>query len=303
MYHRVLPEGSTKNRIQPGMYVQNDTFEQHLIFLKNIFEIVSLEQLMKDVGCSWRGSKPLCALTFDDGWLDFFSHAFPVLKTHQVPATVFLPTNYIGTDKWFWTDRLGHILHNKSLKSEQMNSFTYHPLTLNILKSSGTIGSRLEKAIALLKEYKYEEIYNILSELEECLTEKPEQVGRAFLNWMEVHKMAESGLVYFGSHTANHHILDTLPDDEIREELYKSRDFLLNQKVVSPEFIPFCYPNGNFDHNIAMLVKDAGYSLAVSTNSGWIGKKDDLFALKRIPVHDDITSTVALFACRLATIF
>ena len=127
--------------------------------------------------------------------------------------------------------------------------------------------------------------------------------GRAFLNWEEIREMADSGLVSFGSHTASHRILTTLNDDEIRTELYKSKEKLLNEKIVTRDFIPFCYPNGNFNDEILRMVQEMGYSLAVSTKSGWNEEKADYYSLKRIPLHDDISSTHALFACRLAGIF
>jgi len=303
MYHRVLPIGYPKKGIQPGMYVNLDTFEHHIRFLKDNFSLVSLDQIMNRCSESVKDAEAACALTFDDGWQDVFSQAFPVLKAHKVPATVFLPTDYIGTDKWFWTDRLGHLLYNGSLKYEKEKIETFHPLAQTILMSSAPPDARLEMAISSLKTYPNEMIEQILHELEECVIGKREPVGRAFLNWEEVREMADYGLIGFGSHTATHQILTTLEDNAIREELSKSREKLLAERVAWPDFIPFCYPNGNFNEKIARMALEIGYTLAVSTKVGWNAKTYDHFALKRIPVHEDMTSTNALFACRMAGIF
>ena len=106
----------------------------------------------------------------------------------------------------------------------------------------------------------------------------------------------------FGSHTASHRILTTLTDEEIRDELKRSKEKLLTEKISDPSCIPFCYPNGNYNEKTAELVKEMGYHLAVTTENGWNDAKADLFRLRRIGIHEDITSTKALFGCRITGI-
>lgn len=306
MYHRILPATGRHPGIEPGMYVCDDTFERHVHFLKENFAIVPLDRILRVAnGQAPTDSKPLCVLTFDDGWADFYTHAFPLLKAHQVPATVFLPTDFIGTKKWFWTDRLGFLLlrqHEAGASVNIPNQPESSP-AYKILGFSGALEARLDMAISQLKAYPLEKIDQILLELADVLKAEPNPPGRAFLNWEEIREMAASGLVEFGSHTAGHSILTTIGEEAVKEELRKSRVKLLAEKIVAPDFIPFCYPNGNYTRSIARLVRDAGYSLAVSTEYGWNGRRADMFGLKRIPIHDDMTSTQNMFLCRMAGIF
>ena len=115
--------------------------------------------------------------------------------------------------------------------------------------------------------------------------------------------MKESGLVGFGSHTDNHHILTTLAESETAKELEISRERLLAEKVVDADFIPFCYPNGNHTARIAEMVKEASYSMAVTTKKGWNEFGSAPYTLKRIGIHQDICSTKGLFAGRISGIF
>ena len=94
-----------------------------------------------------------------------------------------------------------------------------------------------------------------------------------------------------------------MTDKEIIDELIKSRDKLIAEHIVDTLFIPFCYPHGNYNENIAGMVKEAGYSLAVSTKNGWNNAEPDLFTLRRIGIHQDMTSTKAMFGCRIAGIY
>lgn len=303
MYHRVLPPRQRHAGIEPGMYVDARTFAQQVAFLNRNCRIVPLDRISE----AWEGngsgqSRPVCALTFDDGWVDFMEHAYPVLEAQKVPATVFLPTDFIGTDKWFWTDRLANLLHGRQQANELQKAAlrTDNAMVRRILGCSGSPAARLDKAISELKPCPPAQIEDILQEMATALGVEPSSPGRAFLNWEEIRTMAASGLISFGSHTAGHAILTTIGRDTAKMELLASKNRLLAEKVVDAENVPFCYPNGNFNAHIADQVRRTGYNLAVTTEYGWNGSGGDVFALKRIPIHNDMTATRDMFLCRLA---
>jgi peptidoglycan/xylan/chitin deacetylase (PgdA/CDA1 family) len=307
MYHRVIPRVEVRDYIQAGMYVVLETFEDHLKFFKKYFSVVPVRQLTcGSLSAKYmpKGKLP-CVVTFDDGWYDFYKYAYPLLKAYQIPATVFLPTDFIGTNKWFWTDRLAYVL---SQKWHSGGLITPQQLLLNsplhqLANFKGPFESLLEEAISTLKAYRNSEIEKIISDLAARWSVNNKLPDRAFMKWDEIREMKRSGLVSFGSHTVGHKILTTLTDDEINIELIESKKRLINEQAVDPSFIPFCYPNGNYNERIAKLVKDAGYSLAVTTKSGWNTFESNPFELKRIPVHQDMTATDAMFGCRIAGIF
>src|SRR5215510_160511 len=91
MYHRVLPTTQAdEGRVEPGMYVTPSTFRDHLSWLSDRYRVLPLSEIVSRL----KDGRPLperaCALTFDDGWLDNFEHAFPCLRERGIPATVFL---------------------------------------------------------------------------------------------------------------------------------------------------------------------------------------------------------------------
>lgn len=306
-YHRVIPREEASRMVQAGMVVEPETLDRHIRFLRKYFEIITLAELtsLQKVDSQQRRKNRVCALTFDDGWYDFYKYAFPILKLHRVPATVFLPTDFIGTDRWFWSDRLGFMLDRIPTSWNLMNKTPRfsNPLSDQILHLSGTVEMRLERAITLLKHHRTEEIEQILSELTPILGEDSTPPKRAFLSWEEVLEMEQSGLISFGSHTAGHPILTTLTQGEAEQELKKSMNALLLQKVVNTKFIPFSYPNGNFTDRLSEMVRNAGYHLAVTTRHGWNHWEENPYMLRRIAIHQDMTSTEALFAARIVNLF
>jgi len=300
MYHRVIPADKL---IQAGMYVSPATLEWQLVFLKNYFNIVPLNFLTSNNNLDRikKNAKPPCILTFDDGWKDFYNYAFPLLVRYQQPATVFLPTEFIGSKKQFWTDRFSYLLAHRNRSTLKILS---SPDILRIIEYldvlSGSFDNQLEKGIQYLKKYPLSVIERVLVDLSKIWNINTDVTIRDFLNWQEVAEMKNSGLISFGSHTVNHHILTTLNDEEIKKELNESLHTLCEKNLLDNSCYPFCYPNGNYSKKIIGIVQASGYNLAVTTRNGWNHINSDKFTLKRISIHEDIASNTALFFCRIA---
>ena len=305
MYHRVLNKRDDVSGIQPGMYVLAESLIAQIEFLQRHFNILPLSYLNGFASGKKIIGKPCCFITFDDGWLDFYEVAYPILTKAGAHATVFFPTGFIGTRNLFWTDRLLHIFKTINQNTEINLSDAQHKnkYVTNIVSFQGNYEEKTEKAISFLKQMREDEIDDILSELTMTLNMDVMSNERAFINWDEAREMKASGLIEFGSHTVNHKILNTLQIDEIKYEIKESKETLERERINDGRFFPFCYPSGVYDSDIEKMVKAAGYDLAVSTQKGWNSLKAHPFTLRRMGVHQDMTSTPAMFACKIAGIF
>lgn len=78
-------------------------FEQYCELLSRAFKIVPLSEQLDRLGCKDSGGT--LSITFDDGYLDNFNHAAPILERLGLPATFFIATGFIGTDQVAWWDR------------------------------------------------------------------------------------------------------------------------------------------------------------------------------------------------------
>jgi peptidoglycan/xylan/chitin deacetylase (PgdA/CDA1 family) len=305
-YHRVLPaDTALKENVQAGMYVEPGTFAMQLRYLKERFDIVPLAD-MAESDSREANKKPRCVLTFDDGWRDFLIHAFPVVRDAGAPATLFLPTEYIGSERRFWTDRLAYLFRERKERPGHNGQPGDRRATLaariDRMASRGHAG--LESAIGLLKDLREEEIEGILHGLASRwgIPQGP-PYGPSFLSWEDARELKRSGLIAFGSHSVMHRILTTLTDAEAEEELRRSLERIVGEGLAEASSVTFCYPNGGFDGRIARLVREAGYRLAVTTERGWNGPETDPYALRRISVHQDMTSSGPMLGCRILGIF
>ena len=86
MYHSVSPD-----LLDYQYNVDPDSFRQQMCFLLDHYEVVSLG----DILYLPNQGKTRVAITFDDAFLNFYQHAFPIIKDLHVPVTNFVPTGFI----------------------------------------------------------------------------------------------------------------------------------------------------------------------------------------------------------------
>jgi peptidoglycan/xylan/chitin deacetylase (PgdA/CDA1 family) len=286
-YHRVLSgQDLATFYVSPGMYVHVDVFEAQMRFVKQHFEVLSLSRLL-DIWAEGglNKAKRYCVVTFDDGWRDNYVHAYPVLRRLGVPATIFLATNLVGTDEWFWPEKLTHIMLNR-WRDRQAHGDDRR-------RSEAEVEVEISRCKLMRRADIDRALDKLMRENGTCLPR-----DRMVMNWDEVAEMARNG-ISFGSHSLTHAILTHESADDVERELRGSLHELRDHRV---NCVPvFCYPNGNYSTKIIDQVKAVGYRAAVCSETGWESHVPrNLFALRRVAIHNDVSKTMPLFALRLS---
>ena len=236
-------------------------------------------------------------VTFDDGYESNYRENFPILRELQIPATGFLTPGLIGTDQLFWWDQVTFALNHTRKKRLVLDGGDWALGTqIHKDKAAGSLLLRLKK---LPEREKQQMVERVMS----CLEVNPERLGQSkrLMDWAQVRQMNAAG-IDFGAHTVSHAILTRIPAHEARREIEDSKAIIEQQLGRAVEF--FCYPNGeqsDFDEEIKNLVRQAGFRCALTTVPGTAGLDCDLFALKRMPMAEDVTLPVlAVTVCGLA---
>jgi peptidoglycan/xylan/chitin deacetylase (PgdA/CDA1 family) len=143
MYHSI--SGEMGNAVHP--YYQTNTspqiFAEHMKFLHdNEYSVINLKELSQFLNDEKDEDRKAVVLTFDDGFSDFYTEAFPILEQHGYPASVFLPTAYIGNKpiKFLTRDCLTwkeiRFLNNCGVTfgSHTVNHFKLHGMAMDVIK-------------------------------------------------------------------------------------------------------------------------------------------------------------------------
>ena len=136
-------------------------FDWQVGFLKQRFDMLTLPQALDFVHGRSKLSKPSVLLTFDDGYLDNYEEAVPVLVKHNVSATFFLVTNYVGTGIIPWWDMIAWIVKRSPRTSITLN----YPET----RTFDLPANRAQAVIDILRFYKQPivtDMERFISELE-----------------------------------------------------------------------------------------------------------------------------------------
>jgi len=277
--HRVLTRSEQCRSNSLDSMVLNDlTYVKLLEYLEREFQVASLEALFRGPIEQAASSKPACILTFDDGWADNYTTAYPVLKKFGMPAVLFLATGSIGGRGGFWVEQLSRAWTRPSVRA-QMNS---------VLSQAPGIPARqpveLEDIVEWLKHMSTEKRNSIL----EQILPKGEDVGcheevDSMLTWIQVVEMSEHG-VEMGGHTVSHPLLCYENDATVEGELRLSKQWL-EEKLGKP-VRAFAYPNGNWDARVRRWVQQLGYDCAFTTRPGWYHPGQDPYTIRRILLHD-----------------
>jgi peptidoglycan/xylan/chitin deacetylase (PgdA/CDA1 family) len=301
-YHRIVPKSmlDPTNQI-PGMYVSEESFEMHMEWLKKNFDIVKLEDIIHKIKNKREWEKPQCAITFDDGWKDNYEYAFPILKRHNIPATIFLVGCDIENIKPIcWYIIFETIVQSDNLPEELTSDFA---VDNNILRSK--INDPIEKArkiINLLRELPYDKFINVCDKFEKYFSDHMDynEFRKKYetLSRRDVQEMSQYG-IDFGFHSLNHLMLTKVAPELLNNELIipisLSKDESINFKPI------FCYPDGKYDIDIIDLLQKNHYIGAVSLRSGMNDINTKCFEICRINLHEGIAKPLPLFISHIAS--
>jgi len=264
-YHRVGDPRSTP--YDSALYsCSTEEFDWQLAWLKKRFPIVNLHEALDIVHGRSKPSRTSILLTFDDGYRDNFAEAFPVLRKHNLSATFFLPTFFVGSHSLPWWDEIAFMV--KLAKGERL-TLTYPENEEFDL----TIPDRLTTVFQVLRSFKRApvvETERFLRELETATgVKRPgEDAERCFLNWDEAREMQAAGMC-FGSHTHTHELLARLPYERQVEELRISRQIL--EAELDREIDTLSYPRGrpsSFSEETFAALRETNYKTAFSFYTG-----------------------------------
>lgn len=275
-FHRVLSKPDELFPEEPDLC----RFNQMMLWIKQWFNVLPLDAAVNQLRDKTLPPRA-AAITFDDGYVDNYTNALPILTQHGLCATFFIATSFLNGGR-MWNDSA-----IESIRNTRETQLDLKHLNLGTL----AIGSLDEKKMAisqLLAALKYRP----LNERAILANQIAEIAGVSLPNNLmmtsaQVIEMRAAGM-QIGAHTVSHPILAKTKINTARQEIADSK--VLLEELLNEKIDLFAYPNGkagvDYLPEHANLVKELGFKAAVSTEWGAANADTNLFNIPRFTPWD-----------------
>ena len=276
-YHGVTaqPEGGGSNLRR--LHVPRALFARQLEWLRTHRVPLPLEELRTRIAGRRSLPRRAVVLTFDDGYRNFATQAWPLLVQYGIPATLFVPTD--GGGERFWQDALETAALHAGV--EQLD-WAQPGLSLRTPAQRVTAALQLVTALERMPSGQEHVAASLCERLQP--SPAPPDEDRDRLSWDELKALRASGLD-IGSHADRHQALTRRPEQEVAEALVSSHQAL--QRELGPGAYALSYPFGARSASVRKAAQAAGFTCAVTGVPKLARRGSSLFDLPRLLVGAD----------------
>jgi len=271
IFHRVVRNSDPMSPSEPTQA----WFRQLMRMLAGNFEMISLEEALSRREAGRLNGRTI-SVTFDDGYADNYEVALPVLEEFKVPGTFFVASKFIDGGR-MWNDSI--IETFRRLPAGQCEVADEQPHVFDL----GDWASRRDAADQMITAWKHLPPGQRQTRVDKFSRNVPDLPADLMLSKSQLRALADSPMATIGGHTRSHPILASLSDEQARREIEGGKDEL--EEWIQQDISLFAYPNGKAGRDFhaihADIVREAGFSAAVTTDWGTLNASADCYLIPR----------------------
>lgn len=258
-----------------------EQFSDQMKYLRAHRNVISMSEFLQFIEKGESLPKNATLLTFDDGYIDNYKIALPILLENKLKATFFITTGFIDHTYRPWPEDIAFIV--KSIRDEYINI----PEIGNIsLQNEERRKQAYRSIIRYLKENPSINPTNFTNDLATRYKINFMREYPLFMSWDQIKKLSDNGME-IAPHTVSHPMLSSLGDKLIKEEILESTNQII-QHLGSYANV-FAYPFGtdnSYNKNVKQVLHEMGFNIAFTAKFGSnaIGQDTDYLALNRINI-------------------
>lgn len=278
-YHRVS-EANEFPHLEPGLISATPAeFREQMTIIKRHYNPIGLSEL-KSVHEGGSLPNKAVLVTFDDGYIDFAKHAWPVLRELGIPVLLFVPSDFPAQDQHcFWWDRLYSAIANTERDSFEI------PDRGEVIIDRKHPRAAYKVARAFVKSLPHAQAMTWVDSTLEVLGAR--QIENHILSWGKLRKLAEEGVVIC-PHGKTHALMTNLTPEELSLELIESKKHIETEIPNSVGSDVIAYPSNAYNAQVLRAVADSNYTFGFGGPRNMVTfpqKPDAQFAINRFAIN------------------
>ncbi len=269
-----------------------EQLETALRVLREHYDFISLDDAIDILEGRQAPREYAMVLTFDDGYLNNYSLALPVLESLNIPASFFVCPGMMENGRRFWIDRLDFAIQHLPAGARSVD------VAGQTIDLNATSREQLADAYQALRRRLKSSFHEDFDERVDALADELESragcalntsqpdddVWAGIMNWSQTEDARQRN-THIGSHTTDHVRLTLVDTEEIKRQLTDSKARIGDR--LGSDCVSIAYPNGDHSAAVRQQTREAGYRCGLTCDAGINQIGDDLFALKRINFPSD----------------
>jgi peptidoglycan/xylan/chitin deacetylase (PgdA/CDA1 family) len=259
MYHGVVKENS--NYFSPR-HITADQFEKQLEYISKNFDVISLKEAIDIKKSNRKLSRKALTISFDDGYLNNFITALPLLEKYNLKTTFFISSILLTKMevRTLWSDIIAAI--NYFYKNETIIVGKYEFRNLIDINTKVHLTELIKQSTTIERD-------NILNslidtyDLKNKLNTLPEEIWK-LMNKEELQQFSKSPIVEIGSHGHLHYNLGFISTEDAIIDMKKSKELL--ESTLNKEIDIIAYPDGNYNEEIKNEASKLGFKYQIAVN-------------------------------------
>lgn len=282
--HRVLPEAPAPFAPNGILQVTPDFLDAVIVKTRQAgFDIVDLDEALRRL--TDPEAQPFVVLTFDDAYRDNLVYALPVLRQHQAPFTLYVPTGLVDGVGVVWWQALEDVVAAQQVVVVDLPEGPYYGDAATLEQKRATFAHIYERYRQMPEPDREASMRALAARYGLDLAAHCRDL---IMDWKELKTFADDPLCTIGAHTVHHYELSKLPETQMRAEIEESAKVLEAQFGRRPDHV--AYPIGGVaaaGPREFAAVKDLGFASGVTTRPGglYAVHADHAEALPRISLN------------------
>ena len=277
-FHGVRDGSDDSQLLDLDQHVTLDLFREVCAHLAAHYTVLPLREIVEARAAGRSLPARAVAITFDDGYESNYLHAYPVLKSMGLPATIFATAGYVDGRHAMWFHRA-----EMAVARTREGSLELGPDRRLDLDDAARRAHALGAVCSHLKTLPDDEMRSKLAAIESALG-MAEEAGQNLppslrpMSWDMAREMQASGLIEFGGHTDTHPILARCPEERQAREIRRSRERLAAELGVAPRLFAFTNgKQGDYTATTQRLLREEGFTAAFTMLEAFL-----------LPAHDPL---------------